>query len=181
MGSAIRAHDQTVATTQGLTPLQLRVLRLVAVDPARIGWLGARLDVTQPTVSDAVRTLETKGLIQRTADPDDRRAAQVRVTANGRKILDQAPAPTTLLGRSLDAMTIEDKTAALTVVLGLIADLSAAGILGVTRICLTCTHFRPDAHPDHKAPHHCALLDMALARHDLRVDCPEHQPAPNHP
>jgi hypothetical protein len=27
------------------------------------------------------------------------------------------------------------------------------------------------------APHHCNLLDMRLAPADLRVDCPEHEPA----
>jgi hypothetical protein len=45
----------------------------------------------------------------------------------------------------------------------------------VARMCVSCRFFRPEAHPGEESPHHCALLDLALARSDLRVDCPEHE------
>lgn len=57
-----------------------------------------------------------------------------------------------------------------------IAELQRAGVITVARMCVTCRHFRPDAH-DGERPHHCALLDVALAEESLRIDCPEHEQA----
>ena len=46
------------------------------------------------------------------------------------------------------------------------------------RLCVTCLHFRPNAHPgDPAGPHHCAYVDAALSETDLRIDCPEHSEA----
>ena len=57
--------------------------------------------------------------------------------------------------------------------LTMIAHLVEDGTLSVARTCLTCRFHRRDA----DGVHHCVLLGLPLARSDLRVDCPEHQPA----
>jgi hypothetical protein len=45
-------------------------------------------------------------------------------------------------------------------------------------MCVTCRYFRPDAHQDEANPHHCEYVDAAFGDHLLRVDCSEHQAAP---
>ncbi|OHD25743.1 MAG: hypothetical protein A2Y38_24515 [Spirochaetes bacterium GWB1_59_5] len=54
----------------------------------RVGDLAAWLAVKPPTVSQFVDALESRGLVERFADPDDRRAIRVRLSKSGREIAD---------------------------------------------------------------------------------------------
>ena len=67
----------------------------------------ANLDVS--TVSRHVAQLHRSGLIERTADPDDRRAHRVRLSETGReKLSADLRARTTLLQRSLETWSLDD-------------------------------------------------------------------------
>ncbi len=67
----------------------------------------ANLDVS--TVSRHVAQLHQAGLIERTPDPDDRRAQRVRLSETGQhKLSADLRARTTLLERSLENWTQED-------------------------------------------------------------------------
>ncbi|HET7327015.1 MAG TPA: MarR family transcriptional regulator [Nocardioidaceae bacterium] len=55
----------------------------------RLSDLAAKLHLDASTVSRHVRQLEDRGLVERTDDPDDRRAARVRGTDTGHKALEQ--------------------------------------------------------------------------------------------
>lgn len=60
---------------------------LVALDrdgPLRLTALGARVGITQGTASTLVESLVRDGLVERSPDPDDARAARVTITATGR-------------------------------------------------------------------------------------------------
>ncbi len=54
----------------------------------RIGDLAAWLAVKPPTVTQFVDALESRGLVERFADPDDRRAIRVRLSQSGRDMAD---------------------------------------------------------------------------------------------
>ena len=67
----------------------------------------ANLDVS--TVSRHVAQLQKIGLIDRTPDPDDRRAQLVRMTETGQqKLTADLRTRTTLLERSLESWSLED-------------------------------------------------------------------------
>ena len=71
-----------------MTPQQLRLVGLLALDgPKRPTDLSAVLGVSLPTVSGLLDRLEQQGMIQRTEDPQDRRAKMVQVTAQGTEAL----------------------------------------------------------------------------------------------
>lgn len=53
----------------------------------RITTLAAREPVSQPTMSTLLKRLEKRGLVTRTADPDDARASLVIITDSGRALL----------------------------------------------------------------------------------------------
>jgi DNA-binding MarR family transcriptional regulator len=55
----------------------------------RLTDLAAKLQLDTSTVSRHVRQLEDRALIERTDDPDDRRAALIRATDEGVKVLDE--------------------------------------------------------------------------------------------
>jgi DNA-binding MarR family transcriptional regulator len=58
----------------------------------RLGELADRLLVDAPTVTRRVQQLEARGLVRRTADPLDRRAQLVQLTAAGTRMIERAMA-----------------------------------------------------------------------------------------
>ena len=64
-----------------------RVALLAIVDsgPLRLGRLAEQLRTTDPTATRTVDALEELGLVERSPDPDDRRATHVAATAAGRE------------------------------------------------------------------------------------------------
>ncbi len=174
LGNAVRAARRRFATAHGLSLLQLQVVELLGqeADPrARVGTLAAELGVSSPTLSDAVASLEAKGLLRRTPDPDDGRASILTLTPEGRRLAADADAA---LGPILDAARAVAPTrrgAALEAILEMIASLYRAGLISVDESCLTCDHY--EAGP---AGPSCALLGIALRPENLRVRCPDHVP-----
>jgi DNA-binding MarR family transcriptional regulator len=175
-GQALRVQMWDEAKRHGLTPTQLQLILRLATDPParrRIGVLAGELDVTHPTVSDAVAVLRRKGLIDR--DPANRRAP-LSLTPRGQALAERVAEWDRRTRRQLDDLPVADKHATLRLLLDLIAGLQRSGTITVARMCVTCRFFRRDAHPDTARPHHCALVDAPMGAGDLRVDCAEHEP-----
>jgi DNA-binding MarR family transcriptional regulator len=161
-----------------LSPIQIQTLLYLAShseELCRVGQLAQEFNLTPATMSDAVDALEEKGLVVRRPWPKDGRVVTLRLTAQGRRHAEKLSRWSEELHNQLAHFPTEEKERALGFLLKFIEALYRAGIITVARICLTCRFFRPYAHPDSPAPHHCALLDKPLAEGDLRVDCPEHE------
>jgi len=82
--------DQTLKTSR-LTGAQFNTL--IALDAAGeqgllMGEIGDRLVVTRSNVTGLIDRLENQGLVER-CEADDRRATRVRLTAEGRRALDE--------------------------------------------------------------------------------------------
>jgi DNA-binding MarR family transcriptional regulator len=74
----------------GLTVSQARVLRIVADGPPlRMAELADRLDVVPRSATSMVDALEAAGFVARDNDPADRRSVRVRLTARGRRLVEQ--------------------------------------------------------------------------------------------
>lgn len=94
--------------------------------PVRLSDLAAALYVAVPTVSRQVRSLEEGGLLRRSGDPADGRAARLDLTRPGRRVLERYRAAwREVLGEALTAWD-EEERAALAAVLRRLADDLAA-------------------------------------------------------
>ena len=178
LGAAQRTALRGRATTAGLSPIQAQLLAVLAAAPParrRVGALAAELDVTTPTVSDAVAALRRKGLLTSEPVPGDRRGQALTLTAQGRAALEDACDPPDPVATALAAHSATGKEGALALLLDVLADLQGSGAISVARTCTTCRFFRRDVRPAAPAPHDCALLGAPLALADLRVDCAEHE------
>lgn len=180
LSQALRVLLREEAQERGLSPIQAQFLvHLLFHGPEsrRVGQLAREFDLTRATVSDAVGSLEKKGLVERDPWPDDRRVATLGLTPAGEEAARGLATWANAVEGSLSASSPEEKEVVMRFLMGLIASLQRAGVVTVARMCVSCRFFRPDAHPGDASPHHCALLDLPLARSDLRVDCPEHERA----
>ncbi len=171
-----RSHRQAIASHHGLTPLQLDLLTTLADGPPPeplVGRLARELGVSQPTITDSLGALEHKELVTRDRDDADRRRTAVALTAVGSDLVDRLRAAERELVHRVGALHHSDQEAILEGLLTLIARHVDAGHIAVARTCMTC-HFHQ---PTPTGGHRCTLLELDLPPADLRVNCPEHEPA----
>jgi DNA-binding MarR family transcriptional regulator len=176
VGQALRVQMWDKAKQHALSPTQVQVLLRLATDPParrRIGVLAAELDVTHPTVSDAVAALRRKGLLDQAAVG---RGGALSLSPSGHVLAEDLTHWDQRTRAQLAEFSPADKQTTLRLLLDLIANLQRIGVITVARMCVTCNFFRRDRHTDAVRPHHCALVDLPMAVAELRVDCAEHEP-----
>jgi DNA-binding MarR family transcriptional regulator len=181
---ALRAGQWRLAEAHGLTPTQAGALALLAARggpgrPApRLSDIAGQLGISRPSASDTVAALERKGLVRRQPDPRDARAAGLVLTGSGEAVAREAGDwPAVLLDVAGDLPPAEGEVL-LRLVTKLIRGLQLRGAIAPGRLCVTCRYFRPYAHGDASAPHHCAFVDAPFGDRHLRLDCPEQDPLP---
>ena len=107
----------------GLTEQQWRVLRVLdeagPSDPTRIAEAASLL---LPSLTRILQKLEAKGMIDRAADPEDRRRQVVRITETGAGLIAQNQDRSVALSRHVEEMLGEEKHGLL---LDLLNELSA--------------------------------------------------------
>lgn len=76
--------------TMAISLRQYRLLERLLEQPARTSALASTSGVSQATASAAISALEGRGLVERSPDPEDRRASLVTVTEAGRALYEEA-------------------------------------------------------------------------------------------
>ena len=90
---ALRVGNVRAEASHGISSAQLFALRSIDAQPGgSLSDLAARTLTSQSTVSEVVARLVAQGLITRVSSADDRRRIELRVSAEGRKIVEAAPA-----------------------------------------------------------------------------------------
>ena len=98
------------------------MLRIAEGAPLRVTQLADVLGIDISTVSRQVRELEKGGLVERSGDPDDQRASQLRLTDEGQHVLNRVLAARQESMRNLlDGWSREDQVR-LTRLVGRLAD-----------------------------------------------------------
>ncbi len=157
-----------------LSPLQMQVLITLRFQAHldSVTHLAAYLQLTNATISDAVRVLAKKGYLEKQPDSEDGRRHHLSLTPSGEETAETL---------ALFANQIQDYVAALPhqgifleSLLQLMKSLQENQFIPLQQMCTTCRHLRTDASP---AAYYCQLLDKPLTNHDLRIHCPEHEAA----
>lgn len=178
LAAVIRADDWNRAKAAGINPTQQGVLDYLRGRPQGSGLtdIAVHLLISQPTATDSVAALERKGLVERRASETDRRAVRVLLTEAGVALLEGSSTD----GKARVAVKHLDeagKAELLLTVVRLIKTLQDIDAVPVQRMCVTCRHFAPFAHPDGEKPHHCHYVNAAFGQRELRIDCHEHDTA----
>jgi len=95
----------------GVTPSMLSALTSIErLGPVTLGKLAAAEQVQPPSMTAIVARLEESGMVVRETDPEDRRVARVRVSPDGKRLLDRTRSrKTAYLARALRTLSAEDR------------------------------------------------------------------------
>lgn len=158
-----------------LSPLQIQILVFIHHHPLRmrtISYLAKEFNVSKPTISEAVRILEQKKIIERSYNEADARSHTVSLTPEGETIVIRSQHFATSILRQVTALPAVEKPGLYHSLLMLVQALQKSGLVSETRMCLNCPHLRIGQNiPE---DYTCMLLGRPLAAKELRVDCMEY-------
>ena len=177
IGLAAKHRDWVQSNAAGVSPTQGQIVAALARETLTGKELAARLGLTLPTVSDSVKALVEKGLVSKAPDPRHPRASLLALTATGKATAKESKSWTDYLADAAASLAEPEKAVFFTGLVKMIRTLQEQGHVPTGRMCTSCVHFRPRVH-EGSHPHHCALVDAALADTELRLDCAEHVLAP---
>lgn len=158
----LRAEVRRQAADHGLSESQLDALHFLAIcnrysdTPLAVAeYLGA----TKGTVSQTLRTLEQKGLLEKVPDDEDGRVVHCRLTKRGTALVAE-----TQLARGAPSLQAE--------VVALLRSLQVADGRRTFGQCKGCRFFQPRTKGGV-----CGVTREALRPADTRLICREHAPA----
>jgi DNA-binding MarR family transcriptional regulator len=178
LSQVFRVQLREEARRRNLSPIQAQFLIYLLhhdVELRRVSQLAREFDLTQATVSDAVASLKTKGLLRREQWPDDRRVVTLRLTPDGEELASGLSRWADPIREHVEGFSPGERETVMRFLIELAGSLQRSGLITVARMCVTCRFFRRDVRPGEASPHHCGLLNVPLGCSDLRVDCPEHE------
>jgi DNA-binding MarR family transcriptional regulator len=181
IGLAMKSRPWRRQGQQGVGPLQVQVLTILRGRTNRmatVSTIARELSVKLPTASEVIRTLEQKRLVRRRRTEVDNRVVTVHLTAKGAKAGRVANGWPEILAAATQQLSSQEQVGFLTALVKLIRALQLQGEIPVARMCVSCEHFRPNAHAGTDQPHHCQFFNTPFGDRALRLDCPDYVAAP---
>lgn len=175
MGTALRSHAWVGAAMAGLTPTQGEILTLLLMRgvPMRLGEIAVDAALTSATVSEAVSTLESKGLVEKRRDANDGRALALRLTARGKTAAKKASQWPNFLTSASDSLGEKESAQLYRTLVKLIFTMQERRDMPPQRMCLTCSHFSVVERS--KGPYHCNHFNANYDDSRLPLDCNAHE------
>jgi len=155
----------------GLSPIQIQILIFIQyhkLEFCNVSHLAKEFNVTKPTISDAVRVLLKKELIEKVFSSSDSRSYAIQLSDSGKDIVTQTENFAQPLKAQLDGIDQQDLESTYKTLSELIYKLNRIGVLAVQRTCYACKFYQKN-----DRQHYCNLLDTELLNSEIRIDCPE--------
>tara|TARA_R110002124_G_scaffold52399_2_gene150907 strand:+ start:409 stop:1011 length:603 start_codon:yes stop_codon:yes gene_type:complete len=155
----------------GLSPIQIQILIFIAFHKpqlCKVSQLALEFNLTKATISDAIRVLNKKGLIEKDFSSPDSRSYSIFLSDLGREIVNQTSDFSDPLKKEVDAFSKVELEGLFATLSDLIYKLNQKGILSVQRSCYGCRFFQKKSEENF-----CNLLQRRLLSNDIRLDCPE--------
>lgn len=159
-----------------LSPIQIQLLIFIqhhSDEKTTVSYLAQEFHLTKPTISDAIKVLARKQLLQKITQSKDTRSYTIRLTEEGQKIVQEAEGFVNPLKEIVSDAGEADKVVLWTNISNLITTLNKMGIISVQRTCSNCKYYSVN-----NEVHFCGLLKQRLFTKDIRMDCPEFEVAP---
>ena len=171
LGEVMKVSTRQVGAEYGLQPVQIEVLHYLASCNRFSDNLMAVVDYlgqTKGTISQTVKVLEQKGLVEKIQDDIDKRASHLVITQAGREFIDEK-----LIDAHFDfafEQLSKDQQALLSSALSSFTrSLMQSSGLNTFGVCQTCKF-----HDQHQGQYYCNLLQTPLYESDIDKVCKEH-------
>ena len=155
----------------GLSPIQIQILIFIAFHKqnlCNVSHLAKEFNVTKPTVSDAIKVLDNKGLIIKNFSSSDNRSYSISLSELGNDIVSQTNDFSNPVTKQVNSFSRSELESLFGTLSQLIYKLNRNGILSVQRTCYGCKFYEKNKKLDY-----CNLLQKELLRQEIRLDCPE--------
>ena len=155
----------------GLSPIQIQILIFIAYhknEICNVSHLAKEFNVTKPTISDAIKVLDKKGLITKEYSSSDSRSYSISLSETGTETIGQISDFANPLKKQLNTVDNPKLESLFGTLSKLIYQLNTSGILSVQRTCYGCKFYSKESNRDY-----CNLLNKELLNKDIRLDCPE--------
>jgi len=166
------------AKVEKLSPIQIQFLLFLHDNPSRlrtVSQLAREFCLTKATVSDAVKVLARKRLVEKRPSPRDGRVSMLRLTPSGRKAAERLTGWSDVVKQTMQTCRPELKETVALFIMDLIRSLQTAGVIEVARMCLGCRNFRRDVSPGGARRHRCMLTEKSMGNEDLKFDCKSYE------
>src|SRR5690606_16634701 len=143
--TAFKALLWEKAKSVGLSPIQIQILIFIAnhdKELCNVSHLAKEFNVTKPTVSDAVKILYGKKMIEKEYSTTDSRSYMLRLTERGRNIVSETNDFADPMKSQINELNQPDLDNLLNTVSQLISKLNDRDILSVQRTCYGCEFFQ---------------------------------------
>ncbi|MDX2068204.1 MAG: MarR family winged helix-turn-helix transcriptional regulator [Haliscomenobacter sp.] len=175
---ALRAMLWQECLAVNISPIQGQILIFCQNHPpqlCRIGSLAKEFSLTKPTISDAVKTLERKGLLTKHNDPEDLRSFNLILTETGKETALQVAKFPDMLQHLLERVP-DTRKAQLDLLLSqLTVQLKELGILSGQRSCVSCQH---SIKHRTKKNYYCSFYQIKMGQAEVKLNCADFQAMP---
>ena len=175
---AANGDERGAGLERTLAQQQVLLLLTRRQDVYPLSELATELGMTTQDTIAAVSTLAREGLVEMGPAPSYSPAAvRVRLTDQGREESPELLNWAADLLAEMSNLDERNQRRLLTVVTEHIRRMQRQNLIPVTKMCVTCRFFEGYAHAGSPSPHHCWLVDTPFGYRELRLRCPEGQPA----
>jgi DNA-binding MarR family transcriptional regulator len=175
LSEALKALQWKEATAGGLSPVQVQILIFLfhhSESKRTVSYIADEFSISRPTVSDAIKALMAKGLVEKKTGGKDKRSQSLALTTKGIAAAEAAANYTNALKAPLDKLGFMQKDVLLITLTELVHQLHRGGVLINQRMCFGCKYYSSIQKP-HK--HFCRLLKTGIDDTDIRIDCHDYE------
>ncbi len=174
LASLLRSESRNLLVNYGLQPVQFEALHYLSIcnrysdtPKAVTEFLGQ----TKGTVSQTLKVLEKKGLLNKKADVDDKRVTRLSITKKGESLVENI-LPSPLLISAGNLMTSQSIQATNSSLGSLLYHLQSANKFKTFGQCDTCQHnIKKDS-----GEYLCGLTKEPLSKREVNLICRDHLP-----
>jgi len=155
----------------GLSPIQIQILIFINyhnIEFCNVSHLAKEFNLTKPTISDAVKVLSKKGLIEKVYTSSDSRRYSIKLSDSGKTIVSETENFAHPLKSQLSGISDDDLESTFKTLSKLIYKLNKIDVLTVQRTCYACKFYQKNNNQ-----HFCNLLEKELLNSEIRIDCVE--------
>ena len=131
--------------------------------------------LTAPTVSDAIKSLESKGLIQKIISPRDRRRYPIALTRKGMELAKKLSNWYEPLIPHLPESNSDRQESVLLYLFRFMDSLQNENLISGINLCVSCSYFRDKSEVEIDDEHYCTLRKVSLKTGDLQLNCPNYK------